>query len=107
MIFVWLSSFEREEKLGVAVVMMGRISRIVFRQTGDEVGLFRQKQAYVAVELQAKVFDVQGGREILAMSKSAEASDSLIAALEGDSESDLQEGLAKRSHQAGDRRNGT
>jgi hypothetical protein len=74
-------------RLGVAVLLMGRITKIVFRQKGDEIGLFRQKQSNAAVEVEAKLFDVQGGREILASSKGSEASTSTIMALDGDSAS--------------------
>jgi curli biogenesis system outer membrane secretion channel CsgG len=83
-------------RLGVAVLVMGRITKVVFRQKGDEIGLFRQKQSYAAVEVEAKLFDVQGGREILASSKGSEASSSTIAALDGDSSSpEFREELTK------------
>ena len=72
-------------RLGVAVLLMGRITKIVFRQKGDDVGLFRQKESFAAVEVEAKLFDVQGGRELLASSKGAEASSSTLAALDEDS----------------------
>lgn len=53
-------------RLGVAVILVGRVSKIVFRQKGDHVGIFRKKEALAAVEVEFKVFDVQSGREILA-----------------------------------------
>jgi hypothetical protein len=61
-------------RLGVSVVAVGRIRKIVFRQKGDDVGLFRQKQSLVAVELEMKLFDVQAGREVVASVKYGEAS---------------------------------
>jgi hypothetical protein len=83
-------------RLGVAVLLMGRITKIVFRQKGDDIGLFRQKQSYAAVEVEAKLFDIQGGREILAASKGSEASSSTIAAIDGDSSSlEFREDLTK------------
>lgn len=72
-------------RLGVSVLVIGRISRIVYRSRGDEVGLLRQKQSLVAVETEIKVFDVAAGREVLASSRSGEASSSAMVALEGGS----------------------
>jgi hypothetical protein len=60
-------------KLGVAVIVIGRISRIVFRQSGDDVGIIRQKQSRAAVDVEAKIFDVNSGREITAIGKSGYA----------------------------------
>ncbi|MEO5970473.1 MAG: hypothetical protein ABIQ95_11150 [Bdellovibrionia bacterium] len=83
-------------RLGVAVLLMGRITKIVFRQKGDDIGLFRQKQSFAAVEVEAKLFDVQGGREILAASKGSEASSNTIAAIDGDASSlEFREELTK------------
>ena len=83
-------------RLGVAVLLMGRISKIVFRQKGDEVGLFRQKQSFAAVQMEAKLFDVQGGREILSSSKGAETSSNTLAVLDVDSSTqDFREELIK------------
>jgi hypothetical protein len=69
-------------KLGVAVLGIGRISKIVFRQRGDDIGLLRQKQSLAAVDIEMKLFDVAGGREIMADAKSGEASSNAIVALE-------------------------
>jgi hypothetical protein len=69
-------------KLGISILVIGRIKKIVFRQKGDDVGLFRQKQSLVAVELETKVFDVQGGREIMAASKTGETSNNVLVAFE-------------------------
>lgn len=83
-------------RLGVAVLLMGRITKIVFRQKGDDIGLFRQKESFAAVEMEAKLFDVQGGREILASSKGSEAASSTLAALDGESSSlEFREDLTK------------
>jgi hypothetical protein len=69
-------------RLGVAVLVIGRITKVVFRQRGDEVGLFRQKQSLAAVDVEAKVFDVMSGREVMAVGKSGEASSNTLVALE-------------------------
>lgn len=70
-------------KMGVSVLVIGRISKVVFRQRGDEVGLLRQKQSFAAVDVEVKVFDSSGGREVAAISKSGEASNNALVALEG------------------------
>ena len=71
---VKVSQLIREgRKLGVAVLGIGRISKVVFRQRGDEVGLFRQKQSLAAVDVEMKLFDVSGGKEIFAGAKSGDA----------------------------------
>jgi len=69
-------------RLGVSAVVIGRITKIIFRQRGDEVGLFRQKQSLAAVDIEVKIFDVQAGREISATARSGEASSNSLVALE-------------------------
>lgn len=69
-------------RLGVAVAIIGRITKIVFRQRGDEIGLFRQKQSLAAVEIELKIFDVAAGREVAALGRSGEASANAAVALE-------------------------
>jgi hypothetical protein len=69
-------------RLGVSVLVIGRVTRIVFRQRGDDIGLLRQKQSLAAVDLEIKLFDVAGGREILASARSGEASSNAMVALE-------------------------
>ena len=70
-------------RLGVSVVVIGRVTKVVFRQRGDEVGLFRQKQSLAAVDVEMKVFDVSGGREIAATRRSGEASNNAMVAFDG------------------------
>lgn len=70
-------------KLGIAVLVIGRVVKITFRQRGDDVGLFRQKQSLASVEVEVKVFDVQGGRELIATSQSGEASANALAVIDG------------------------
>ncbi|MCM2322136.1 MAG: CsgG/HfaB family protein [Oligoflexia bacterium] len=69
-------------RLGISVLVIGRVTRVVFRQKGDDVGLFRQKQSIAAVDLELKLFDVAGGREIMASARSGEASSNAMVALE-------------------------
>lgn len=69
-------------RLGVSVLVIGRITKIVFRSRGDEVGVFRQKQSICAVDVEIKVFDIQSGREIMATNRSGEASNNAMVAVE-------------------------
>lgn len=72
-------------RLGVAVLVIGRVTKIVFRQRGDDVGLLRQKQSLAGVDVEIKMFDVAAGREIAAAARSGEASASAMVALESSS----------------------
>jgi hypothetical protein len=72
-------------RLGMAVVVLGRVTQIVFRQKGDEVGLFRQRQSLAAAQIEMKVFDIQGGREVVASTQSGEASASAMSAFDNGS----------------------
>ncbi len=65
-------------KIGVSVLVLGRIKKISFRQNGDEVGILRQKESLGAVEVEIKVFDIHGGREILAQTQVGESSDQVM-----------------------------
>ncbi len=69
-------------RMGVAVLIIGRIGKIVFRQKADEVGLLRKKQSLAAADLEVKIFDVQAGREMMALSQSGEANKSALVAFE-------------------------
>lgn len=69
-------------RLGVSVLVIGRISKIVFRQRGEEVGILRQKQSLAAVDAELKIFDVTGGREILAVGRSGDAASNSLVAFE-------------------------
>lgn len=71
-------------RLGVAVVVIGRISKITFRQQGGDVGIFSKKQSLTAVDLELKTYDVAGGREIMALAASGEAVSNAVVALEKD-----------------------
>ncbi len=73
-------------RLGVAVIIIGRVGKIVFRQKGDDVGLFRKKESIVGVELEAKIFDVQSGRELNALTRSGELATRALSAFESKEE---------------------
>ncbi len=70
-------------RLGVAVVAIGRLGKIVFRQRGDEVGLLRQTQSLAAADVELKLFDVSAGREILAIGRSGQATANALVGVEG------------------------
>lgn len=70
-------------RLGVAVLVVGRIAKVVFRQRGDDVGLLRQKQSLAAVDVEIKLYDVNSGREMMAAGKSGESSSNTMVAFEG------------------------
>lgn len=61
-------------RLGVGVLVVGRLTRVSFRQRGDDIGFLKQKQTYASVGVEIKVFDVAGGREVSAVAKMGEAS---------------------------------
>ncbi len=71
------SSLLREaRKLNVTVVIIGRITKIRYRQKGDPVGLLRKRQSVAAVELEMRVYDVVDGKELYSETKLAEGSSS-------------------------------
>jgi hypothetical protein len=71
---VQVSQLIREgRRVGVSTVILGRISKIVFRQDREEVGLLREAQSSVAVDVEMKVFDVAAGREVHATKRSGGA----------------------------------
>lgn len=69
-------------KLGVNLVLLGRISKIVFRQKGDEVGLMRQSRTLASVDLEVKLFELQGGKEILSVVRSGESHSQTMTAFD-------------------------
>jgi hypothetical protein len=69
-------------KIGVSVLIIGRIKKIVFRQKGDDIGILRQRQSIAGVDLELKVFDISGGREMMASTRSGEASSNSLVSLE-------------------------
>ncbi|OFZ80256.1 MAG: hypothetical protein A2583_14825 [Bdellovibrionales bacterium RIFOXYD1_FULL_53_11] len=77
-------------RMGVAVLVIGRVTKIIFRQRGDDIGVIRQKQSFAAVDVEVKMFDVAAGREIMAFGKSGETSSNSLQAF-GGSKDDNQE----------------
>lgn len=69
-------------RLGVSVLVIGRVTKVAFRQRGDDIGLFRQKQSLAGVDVELKMFDIGAGRELMAAAKSGEASSNTMVALE-------------------------
>jgi len=52
------------KRVGVNTIVVGRISKITFRQDREEVGILREAQTAVSVDLEMKVFDAASGREV-------------------------------------------
>jgi hypothetical protein len=68
---VQISQLVREgRRLGVTTIIVGRISKIIFRQDREEVGILREAQSAVAVDIEMKVFDVNSGKEVSSSKKS-------------------------------------
>ncbi len=60
-------------RFGVSSVIVGRISKITFRQDREEVGLLRSAESAVVVDIEMKVFDVASGREVSSYKRSGAA----------------------------------
>jgi hypothetical protein len=60
-------------RFGVSCVILGRISKITFRQDREEVGILRRAQSSVVVDIEMKVFDVVSGREVSSYKRSGNA----------------------------------
>lgn len=69
-------------KQGVSLLVVGRISRLVLRQKGEEYGILAKRYSMAAADLEIKLFDVQLGREIMAAVKTGEATEGVFTALE-------------------------
>lgn len=69
-------------RMGVSILVIGKIAKMVFRQTGDEIGVFRKRHSFSAVEAEVKIFDVQGGREITAIGRQGKASTTKFPSVE-------------------------
>ena len=63
---VRVGSLTREgRKLGLSLLVIGRIKKITYRQKADEMGLLRKRRSLAGVELEMRLFDVTQGRELL------------------------------------------
>lgn len=69
-------------RLGVNILVIGRIARANFRQTGEEVGILRQANSVSVAEVEVKVFDVNQGRELYSTARAAQAESSSFYAVE-------------------------
>jgi hypothetical protein len=82
---VQITQLVREgRRLGVNTMVVGRISKIVFRQDREEVGILREAQNAVAVDIEMKVFDVNSGKEVSSAKKSGVGSATTRAVLDED-----------------------
>lgn len=55
---------ENGRKWGVSLIIMGRISKIVFRRKEDDVGLLRPSSSVAAATVELRLIDVAGGKEV-------------------------------------------
>lgn len=89
---VRLSPLIREgKKLGVTLIIIGKIRKIKYRQKGDEVGVFRQKKSMAASEVEMRMFDTVEGKEVMFVTKIADSTSSQTGLFGGDSDSDPKE----------------
>ena len=63
-------------RYGVSAIIVGRISKITFRQEREEVGILRHAESAVVVEMEMKVFDVGTGREVSSYKRTGVATSS-------------------------------
>jgi hypothetical protein len=71
-------------RFGVSCVILGRIAKITFRQDREEVGILRQAESAVVVDIEMKVFDVVSGREVSSYKRSGSATASTRVAFDED-----------------------
>ncbi len=56
-------------KAGVSIMIIGRIGRITFRHAKEDVGVFREAESLVSADVEMKIFDAVGGREVHHLSR--------------------------------------
>ncbi len=66
------------KKLGISLIVVGKIKRIRYRQKGDDVGLFRKKNSIAAVDMEMRMFDCTEAKEVIMDSKSADSTSSQV-----------------------------
>ncbi len=87
-----LSPLIREGKrLGVTLMVVGKIKKVKYRQKGDDVGIFRQKKALAAVDLEMRIFDCAEGKEIMIDEKSADSASSKMNVFGDDDSENIKE----------------
>lgn len=87
------------KRFGVSSVVVGRISKIKFRQNREEVGILREAESAVVVDIEMKVFDVASGREVSSYKRTGAASSTARVAFNDDALSQ-QEARAELSKEA-------
>lgn len=86
---VKVSALVREgRKLGVSLVVIGRIKKVSYRQKADEVGLLRKRRSSAAAEVEMRLFDVTEGKEVLLDQRSGDSNSSKFNLFHSDEESD-------------------
>lgn len=89
---VRLSPLIREgKKLGVTLIVIGKIKKIKYRQKGDDVGLFRQKKSMSASEVEMRMFDTVEGKEVMFVTKVADSTSSQTGMFGKDTDNDPKE----------------
>ncbi len=82
-----LSPLIREgRKLGVGLIVIGKIKKVTYRKKGDSVGLLRQKRSIAAVDMEMRLFDCSEGKEVFLDEKSADSSSSQLNIFGGEEE---------------------
>lgn len=85
---VRLTPLIREAKrLGVSLIIVGKIRKIVFRKRGGDVGLFRSKKMVGATDIEMRIFDTAGEKEILYDLKSSDSTASQVQLFGGNEDS--------------------
>ena len=101
---VQVSQLVREgRRYGVSSVVIGRIAKITFRQDREEVGLLREAESAVLVDVEMKVFDVGSGREVSSYKRTGAATNTSRVMFDQDSlaNKEAREEIAKQAlHEA-------
>jgi hypothetical protein len=72
-------------RFGVSSAVVGRISKITFRQDREEVGILREAESAVIVDIEMKVFDIGSGREVSSYKRTGAASNTTRVLFDKDS----------------------
>ncbi len=78
------------KKWGVSLVILGRISKIVFRRKDESVGVFRPSSAVAAVSVEMRLIDVASAKEV-ALGQGTGTSENTSLNLFGTSADDTEE----------------
>ena len=83
---VQVSQLVREgRRFGVTSAVVGRISKITFRQDREEVGILREAESAVVVDVEMKVFDIGSGREVSSYKRTGAATNTARVVFDQDS----------------------